>query len=253
MPLPSDIQTLLQNITSIRGIGVHVAQTAGKIYELWLAAQIAHALQNGGWIVEIRAHTDLADQKFIQRGSPGRIHPRTASGPKPSFFYLKRPADGAEFELHNSVTFTGRSGAEHEFDLCILKYDLGTSLRNLHAANSATGHPMYVVECKEYVDAVGIAVPRGVIASVFDATHWKRSALRHQQVIEGVSVTNQSALAGRFSKGFVAIVTPNGFSGGADRLARRYNVRQFGDVEMGTPGLQHFLSATSTWLASYQG
>lgn len=252
MPLPPEIELLLRRITSDPTAAAQMAATKGKIYELWLVANIANALRLKKWLVEMRASDETLTSQFIQRGAPGLMQPRSAGASNPGFFHLRRP-DGLEFELHNSLVFKGRSRASHEFDICIFGRPVGRSLRRRASAQRAVGHPMFSIECKQYTTAIGIDVPRAVIASTFDATRWTLPALQHRTRVEGHAVANYKSFAGRMSKTFTAIATPNGVTIGAKRLANRYNIRLFDNVEVGKSGLNKLLGATVSWLNRYAG
>lgn len=183
MPLPPEIDVLLQRISSNRGTLARIAATAGKSYEMWLSAEIAQALLQHRWTVELRAFDDTPTLYFIQRGSPGKMTPLGATS-GPSYFFLRRP-DGQEFELHNSLVFKGRSGASHEFDICVVSRAIAESLRTAASPQSAIGHPMLSLECKQYTRAPGIEVSRALIASTFDATRWQHSSATPQWYTRG--------------------------------------------------------------------
>ncbi|WP_428665912.1 hypothetical protein [Reyranella sp.] len=252
MPIPADIDAILQAIAATPLATAKLAATKGKIHELWLVVNIADALRKNGWFVQMRTSNDRRAAQFIQRGAPGWIQPIAFGANNPSFFYLRRP-DGREFELHNSLVFRGRSGASHEFDICVFSRSLGKSLRKRAEAQRAYGHPMYSVECKQYTAAVGIDVPRGVMACTFDGTRWTRAALSHRRKVEGNAVMRHTTLSGRLGTTFTAIVTPNGISKGAKTLANRYSIRLFDSVEVVSGALDIFLRASVRWLNRYQG
>jgi hypothetical protein len=112
---------------------------------------------------------------------------------------------------------------------------------------------MFAIECKDYASSVGVAAPRSLIASTFDATRWRRRALSHNQLHEGGAVTGDTAMAGRFRRTFSAIVAPNGFTLGAYQLATHYNIKLFDHVEHGTPQTVAFLARAVAWMNAYSG
>jgi hypothetical protein len=252
MTFEDELKAALSNIAATARMA-QIPSQQPKIYELWILFKLVESLRNDGWPVQLRGHDDVPVNQFIERGAPGYIHPQAARPPKPSFVLLTRPRDGAQFELHNSVRFVGRSGALHEFDVCLIARAIGNSLRSANQKRAAVGHPMLSVECKHYSGTAGIDVPRAAIGILYDATHWQRAALRDQQVAEGVAVMPHLSLAERLDRTFATVIAQRGFTLGAQRLADEYNLRLYPKMKVGSTALKTFLNDAKSWLRAYAG
>lgn len=252
MTLATDLQTTLGKIATSAAM-VKMPGQLSKIYEIWILFNLAERLKQKKWQVEIRGHNDAPVTRFRQRGNPGFIHPASATAPKPSFVLLTRPGDNEQFELHNSVRFAGRSSALHEFDVFLIARTIGNSLRAAQQKRAAVGHPMLSIECKYYSGTASIGVPRAVIGTLYDTTHWNRHALEDRGHLEGGDVIHCTSLKDRLDYGFPAVISPRKFTPGAKNLANAYKLRLFPRIKVGSSQLVTFLDQAELWLTVYPG
>lgn len=230
---------------------VHAANGAGKLYELWAMFRLADALRNAGCTVQLLQSDDTpATAHFYQRGSPGLVRPRSEGPNQPSFIRFALPGRPDEFEIHNSVQFSGRSDARHEFDIAIISRALGDQLR-AGPPRSPKGHPVFGIECKEYNSDVGIGPLRAMLGAVLDGTHWKQGAASADgwktQDLGRLSV--HSSTKGRLGEWHYALLAPVSATAGARQLAREFGLRiRTGVVVSDTTACTACFQDMATWL-----
>lgn len=136
---------------------------SGKALEGAVLFHIALACQDGFNTVVARNHRGHRLRgSFILRGGPGHLaDPRSAS-PAPSYFKIE--IGRAEFELHNSLEFTGSSGEDHEVDVSAVWADDADDAR-LSSRRILNGPPVLGVELKEL--RVGTDLDKNVVRAFF--------------------------------------------------------------------------------------
>lgn len=230
----------------------------GKIYELWLLFKLAEALSQDGYHVEVRGSDDRPATDFIQRGSPGKIPPVGSAQPKPGFIVF-RTGQNEEFEIHNSLQFNGRSTAFHEYDIAIIRRDLGRWLRN-HGGGRPTGHPRFSIECKQYSSNIQLGVLRDMFGQQVDGTYLG-GHIRYHQNAGACGVHNWRISEGRtypnyrtaFRNCFISILTPMKLSSGAVKLSDHHFFNHFEEVIPTNPKVSDFLTAAIRWIRSNLG
>lgn len=139
----------------------------GKIYEAWLMLEIAATLKSLGLIKGARWEDGVSKspRRAIFRGGPSPLWDDTKS-PPPGFVKIFR--NGAEYEIHNSVQFTGASDAKHEIDISIERHLKCQYFRD-NGISYPPGLPLCGFELKFYKKALfNIGIVRQFVALTLD-------------------------------------------------------------------------------------
>lgn len=129
----------------------------GKVYEAWillaLGANLSELLQGRPAWYTGNYRPVRRGERIVFRGSPAKL--RREGGQAPGFLMLEMP-DGAAFELHNSLQFTGASQVDHELDICLLhRHD-----REAWVAGAASLPHLVGLELKCHTGAISLPLVR---------------------------------------------------------------------------------------------
>ena len=210
----------------------------GKVYEMWVLSELALMLQPQVQALEVRDSNNARTQTFIQSGSPHDIHPRRNNPLNLSHIWFCTREE-REFEIHLGVRFEGRSTAKHEFDICVLPYDIVEHYRGLTQKGRPFGHPKVGIELKEYGKNIGVGLARNYLATIFDCTFWKQprtftSASPNQFNPPQHDLIGYS-ISGNNKKGKLCMITNASFSSGANAISKKYNIHMLDHVQLGQP------------------
>lgn len=129
----------------------------GKVYEAWillaLGADLGKLMQGRPTWYTGSYRPVRRGERIVFRGSPGKL--QREGGQAPGFLMLET-LDGAAFELHNSLQFTGASRVDHELDICLLqKRD-----REAWVAGAASLPHIVGLELKCHTSAISLPLVR---------------------------------------------------------------------------------------------
>ena len=220
---------------------------AGKAFELWLAFRLAAYWSRHGAIVDLLdgAGNILAPgDPFVTRDAPGHIARANAAKPgsiRVDFQPGVTDAGGvpiAEYELHGSVKFHGRSTALHECDISLIPAELGRRIRNRGDGPDegyAAGLPPVALECKKHKKDGPVGEAREMVARLFDITRVSTTSPAHWgQLFWPVGAPTIGGgcryrfYRHQFQDGYYAIVRSSGFNAGAIRLNYHYKIHSWG-------------------------
>lgn len=195
----------------------------GKCYEAWVMLAFSAALveelktrslasYHAGWHLGSGVPAKHSD-RAVFRGSPGLLG-TDAHGP--GYITLYRNARPIA-QLHNSLTFTGRSGVGHEFDIALLRPGAVQEERLRIATGGGTegGHRMpalMALELKCHATDIAIGIARQAVATRFDIS------------LNAWPATQQPYLPANPPGSRHAMVCYEGFSEGALRFGRAYQI-----------------------------
>lgn len=259
--------TALASLGAARSVATYPTEP-GKAFELWLEFRLADYWSRHGATVELLdgAGNSLAPNAgFVTRGNPGHI--ARANAAKPGSIRVNfRPgvldAMGnpvAEYELHGSVQFHGRSAALHECDISLIPADLARRIRARplgYAAGYAAGLPPVALECKKHKKSGPVGEAREMVARLFDITRVRDVVPKHWGQlfwpVNGPSVgggCRYIRYRDQFQDGYYAIVRSAGFTRGALRLNQHYNIHSWGNMrgsrsDFLAAAIQSYLCAT---------
>jgi hypothetical protein len=157
------IGALTQAANALAVIAPDLKTGSGKALEGAVLFHVALGCENGFNTVVARDHRGRRLRgHFILRGGPGHLSDPRAAGPAPSYFAVT--ISGSEFELHNSLEFTGSSGEDHEVDVSAVWADDARDARG-SGRRILRGPPVLGVELKEL--KVGSDLDKNVVRAFF--------------------------------------------------------------------------------------
>jgi hypothetical protein len=237
---------------------------AGRAFELFVMAGIAHELQLRGYDVWLqrsdgtRIGPSDRDRSFIQRGgAPTGIAGSSQGAGNPSVIGFQWHHRSA-WEIWNGVQFEGRSGALHEIDLAVVPATIGQALRARNAGGVPTGRPRIAIECKDVATPGSVDEMRAFVARLYDVT-----LLRAHHAYLPFGGTPQSihpgAPPGRRHQPVITywlenrrtmniIARRSGFVSGAAAMTGYHSVEPHAGITVGSPNTAALIDDVASWI-----
>lgn len=251
----SALDTIVGNVATLQH-----ASGAGRIFELFVMTSLAKGLDDAGFTVWLQRSdgTEIlptdADRRFIQRGGGPTGVPAASAGADNAsvigFRWRRRKA----WEIWNGIQFSGRSGANHEFDIAIVPETVGRALRV--AGGIPFGRPRVAIECKDVGEVGSLDEMRAFLARLYDVTllhaHHRHLPYPEPRVLHPGSPNESKHRAivtywqeNRRTKS--AIARRTGFSGGTHRLSEYYQIEAHPDIAVGSSTVDGLVASVVQW------
>ncbi len=220
---------------SVEGLG----KTKGKTYEVWVLFRLATHLKALGVHVSARSHKDESTTTFRIKGGPGKIHPTTASSPKPSHFRIsKSPGSKRIFEIHVSLEHRGVSDVSHEVDISVISGEFATAIRNKPEGGDYQGPRYACLELKNY--ATDKELDKNV-ARAFLAVR--------QELGGGTAISRKhDIISAMVSHVSYSLITAASVGESSAKLLKHYHISSLGGVIPNSTEGDDFLHTIAYWL-----
>lgn len=165
MPLRASLLTDLQGaLGTFSSLNISAADQPWDVYEAYSFGLVLQAGRRVGASVSFEDVNGSATTSLVFRTSPGTVYPGSKAIPY-THGVLRFPK-GVEFEVHQGVYVSGKSGVAHECDVAVVERTEAQTCRS-RRVNPRSKCVLLAVECKLYA-ALGIDLARSFIGLTSD-------------------------------------------------------------------------------------